>query len=592
MAKVVSLIPENGTEFDLTENRKIIFNLDGGLGFVKGRDSYFTIDMLNTSSNKNRLALEGTCGASSIIKRIDLYSLSTGTHLDTCENYNQVISFTNQYFYDDKTNIQSLEGVGEFGSGYDHNQTGNASLNQRTKPTAGSVADAVWSPVRADGTAQYCFRRYTVPMHLPLFRAFDDERLCPLLMFGGVRMEILLESPEKCLHAVISSTGSFGGPAFDLTEANIIVSDVDAAQDYVLVADDISINDIGLAIGNKIQAAGTIGTEIGAITAMQTQVARAAEAADNVTAASNDVTITSGTSFADAIYKVGEVVEIDYTDTVPAAVKLTRKITNIADNAGKAVLTMDGAAFATNGTVVTVTRADGIVLTTDNAAFAGAGVGGSIGLVEVTKSALVRPQLRIATVAPPAGFDMSKGMKYQFTAWNLFVDTLPSASKIHQQEINSVATKATMINTLYVDPEKEEEAAFSSYFAGEGPEESNLSSVQYFLNNRLYPVQAYNPKPKAEKVISQNELLKALKTINKEPRSMGSSVAANLGKYSNTYSNARELARGDFVFNMLDAEGQMRLRFSAGRANNFTMNTYVWSKKIVSITDQGLTVML
>jgi hypothetical protein len=592
MAKVVSLIPENGTEFDLTENRKIIFNLDGGLGFVKGRDSYFTIDMLNTSSNKNRLALEGTCGASSIIKRIDLYSLSTGTHLDTCENYNQIVSFTNQYFYDDKTNIQSLEGVGEFGSGYDHNQTGNNSLNQRTKPTAGSVADAVWSPIRADGTAQYCFRRYTVPMHLPLFRAFDDERLCPLLMFGGVRMEILLESPEKCLHAVISSTGAFGGPAYDLSALNLVVSDVDAPQNYVLIPEGISINDSGLALGNKIQAAGTIGNEIGAITAMQNQVARGAEASDDVTAASNDVTITSATSFADALYKVGEVIEIDYTDTAPVAVKLTRKITNIADNAGQAVLTFDGAAFATNGTAVSVTRAEGIILTTDNAAFAGAGVGGSIGLVQVTKSALVRPQLRIATVAPPAGFDMSKGMKYQFTSWNLFVDTLPSASKIHQQEINSVATKATMINTIYVDPEKEEQTAFSSYFTGEGPEESNLSSVQYFLNNRLYPVQAYNPKPKQEKVISQNELLKALKTINKEPRSMGSSVAANLGKYSNTYSNARELARGDFVFNMLDAEGQMRLRFSAGRANNFTMNTYVWSKKIVSITDAGLTVML
>jgi len=592
MAKVVSLIPENGTEFDLTENRKIIFNLDGGLGFVKGRDSYFTIDMLNTSSNKNRLALEGTCGASSIIKRIDLYSLSTGTHLDTCENYNQVISFTNQYFYDDKTNIQALEGVGEFGSGYDHNQTGNASLNQRTKPTAGSVADAVWSPVRADGTAQYCFRRYTVPLHLPLFRAFDDERLCPLLMFGGVRMEILLESPEKCLHALISSTDVGGGPAFDLTAENLVVSDVDAAQDYVLFPYDVSISDVGLAVGNKIQAAGTIGTEIGAITSMQSQAARPAEAADNVTAASNDVTITSATSFADELYAVGEVIEIDYTDTGPAAVKLTRKITNIVNNGGKAVLTFDGAGFATNGTAVTVTRAAGIVIVTDNANFAGAGVGGSIGLVQVTKSALVRPQMRIATVAPPAGFDMSKGMKYQFTAWNLFVDTLPSASKIHQQEINSVATKATMINTIYVDPEKEEEPAYSSYFAGEGPEESNLSSVQYFLNNRLYPVQAYNPKPKAEKVISQNELLKALKTINKEPRSMGSSVAANLGKYSNTYSNARELARGDFVFNMLDAEGQMRLRFSAGRANNYTMNTYVWSKKIVQITDEGLTVML
>ena len=592
MAKVISLIPENGTEFALTENRKIIFNLDGGLGFVKGRDSYFTIDMLNTSSNNNRLALEGTCGASSIIKRIDLYSLSTGAHLDTCENYNQVVSFTNQYFYDDKTNIQALEGVGQFGGAFDHNQVGNGSLNGRAKPVTSSVADAVWSPVRADGTAQYCFRRYTVPMHLPLFRAFDDERLCPLIMFGGVRMEILLESPERCLHSLCSTTTSYGGASFDLTLVSVPAAAVDQNQPWVSAEIAADIGDTSLALGNKLETTGAIGTQLGTLISMQSQTAKNDEPSENVVAATTSVTITSTSSFADAVYKVGEEIIIGYQDTAPAAVVIRRKISGIADSGtGQAVLTFEGTAFATNGTAVTVERAEAIIFTTDNATFAVAGSGG-FRLVDVVKTALVRPELRIATVAPPADFDIGSGMKYQFTSWNMFVDTLPSSSKIHQQEINSVATRATMLNTIYVDPEQEEKDSYSSYFTGESPEESKLSSVQYFLNNRLYPVQSYDPTPKKEKVISQNELLKALKTINREPRSMGSSVAANLGKYSNTYSNARELARGDFVYDMLSAEAQMRLRFSGTRANNFTLNTFVWSKKIISITDAGLTVQL
>ena len=46
-AKYVSLIPENGTQFN--PNQKVVFNLDPSLGWIKGRDSYLVFDVLNTS---------------------------------------------------------------------------------------------------------------------------------------------------------------------------------------------------------------------------------------------------------------------------------------------------------------------------------------------------------------------------------------------------------------------------------------------------------------------------------------------------------------------------------------------------------------
>ena len=56
-SKFISLVPTNGTEFTVQSGQKLIFELNPSLGLVKGRDSYLTFDVLNNSSDKQRLML-------------------------------------------------------------------------------------------------------------------------------------------------------------------------------------------------------------------------------------------------------------------------------------------------------------------------------------------------------------------------------------------------------------------------------------------------------------------------------------------------------------------------------------------------------
>ena len=52
---MISLIPNNGTEFSVTSGQKVIFEVPPDVGFVKGRDSYLTFDVKNTTSDNRRI---------------------------------------------------------------------------------------------------------------------------------------------------------------------------------------------------------------------------------------------------------------------------------------------------------------------------------------------------------------------------------------------------------------------------------------------------------------------------------------------------------------------------------------------------------
>ena len=214
-------------------------------------------------------------------------------------------------------------------------------------------------------------------------------------------------------------------------------------------------------------------------------------------------------------------------------------------------------------------------------------------------SARVRPELKLVTVVPD-GVDMSKGLNYQFTSYDLFVNTLPQLSTKHQVEIPSVATKAIAINSNYVRVGGEQDPDGSSYFTCSAPSQTKLNEVQYYINNKLYPVRSYDPAPKEERVINQNENVKALSTINKEPKNLGSAKGKDIENYTNSYLHSRELARENFIYNLRDAEPQIRLGFSGTRPSsettikggNQTIFTRVWSKKIISMSEAGLQVIL
>jgi hypothetical protein len=199
----------------------------------------------------------------------------------------------------------------------------------------------------------------------------------------------------------------------------------------------------------------------------------------------------------------------------------------------------------------------------------------------------------VQMTVPKEGMDkLSKPMKYEFTSYDQFLNTLPTTVLRHQVPVSSVASKAVSMFSTFTDSTTEEDSVDMSYYTGVLPDDSKLNSIQYFINNRLYPLQSYNPNSKEDKPLTLNELNKALKTISKPPQNLGSSERGNVNNYSNTFLLSRELARGNFVFDLRNAEPEIRLGFSATRTNVNRINTYVFSKKVVDISPQGLMVEL
>ena len=682
--QTVELVPINNTEFSVTKGKRVIFELQPDLGFIKGRDCVLQLDVLNASSSSQMSAFNNVAGASSLINRIDIYSLN-GTHLHTADNYNQFVALDNQYFYDDQSNLTSLEGCGK--QVFAKDSSGNVTQN------ASDTAANVLSPRKKDGTPVYGFRRNTCPLRLPLFRWFDDERLVPILVLQGLRIEVYLEDPKVALQAVLmTKTDYLNSDAVSHQDpiADITCLGIDAALDNITIPDCASVKDSALAIGNTVTvtdaAAGThtktisglaeseSGSEISC--AATTTTGRVAQSTADLTEANSKlqvghaclVTVPAGaaltmgnmdaaaggntevvtttntfTNVNESKVVVGDTVicdgvafgnveservvtnialvgapatSIKYTlsgaNLVAGTVtKFQRKansqmrtVKTLAANGNKLDITLmeQGDVSGTKPDLLPVTNADEIKITAKATVKVtlDSVIGAGASLAEVKfkftsddRAAIVRPTLKIVTVNVPNPQNVAKlPFNYQFTGYDLFVNTLPASSLKHQQDINSVQSKAVCMNTMYVNVNNEQNREASSYFTGATPSDLNLNSVQYFINNRLYPVQDYNPQTKEERIVNENENVKALGTINREPKNLGDNDGANLEVYTNTYIHSRELARNQYVFDLREAEPQIRTGYSGARGQNHTINTFVWSKRIINVSNDGMRVIL
>lgn len=508
-SKMISLVPTNGTEFDLQSGQKVIFEVPPNLGLIKGRDSYLTMDIVNTTSDNRRLALEGTAGADAVISRVDIYSLRNGLHLETLQNYNQWSSITHQYLFEDKTNLQSLQGCGSnvFAN---NNELGTPDA---VKPQSDEARDTILSPIKTDGTQFYNFRRFTTPLKAGILRWWDSERLCPVLAFGGLRIEFTLESPKIALHVLqavaldktrYNITTGGGGIVMDDNGSGAALLTLSSAKDFT------SVEECGLSIGNLITVLASSG---------------------NITDA-----VVSGLAIAPS---------------------------------GKLNIT-----FTSAGTPAGVPDGD---------------TGIAVKLRTDLRSATVRPQFRVMSVAPPQDMvnQIGGGFQYEFTTYDYLTSSLIASARQHQVELNSVATKALCIISTFTNLAQTELEGASSYFTSATPSQLNLNSVQYFLNNRLQPVRAYNPELKNEKVVAMNELVKAFSSLSYEALDLGNADGDNLEAYTNSFAIARQLAKRPYHYDLKDAEGQIRMGFTAGRSDNISINNYVWSKKVVVVNGTG-----
>ena len=510
-SKMISLVPTNGTEFTLNSGQKCIFEVPPNLGLVKGRDSYLCIDVVNTSTDFSRLALNTSAGVDSVINRVDIYSLQHGTHLETLQNYNQWTAVSNQYLYEDKTNLQSLTGCGK--KVFSQEVVGGNLVP--VQPQANHLEDTIVSPITTSGVQVYNYRRFTTPLKAGIMSWWQDERLCPVVAFGGLRIEITFESPKTALHYIKSVAKD--GTTYDITPASADGMKIGDGQAGANILTDLDFNDVehcGFAVDNLIT-----------------------------------ITSAEGANINDG------------------------KITALQMNGDKVQVTHDGTAVPGGQTNIRIKHRTG----TD------------------TRSAKVRPQFRVVSMAPPSDMisRISGGFQYEFVSYDLLLSSLISSALRHESEINSVANRAVCIITAFADPVGYENQGYSTYFSGNTPAELNLNSVQYFMDNKLQPVRAYNPQKNNDKVVTFNEVVKALSNLSYEAKDLGNDEGANLEEYTNMFVIARQLAKRPFNYNLKDAEPQIRLGFSAARANNVQVLNYVWSKKIVNVGANGdLDVML
>ena len=108
-SKFIALVADNGTEF--TSEQKAIFTIHPDIGFVKGKDSYISFDMLNTCPNSRVNLFPAVSGASSVIQRMDIFSLANGQLLESLTNYNLWSSIENQYMEEDNAHSQLKNGT-------------------------------------------------------------------------------------------------------------------------------------------------------------------------------------------------------------------------------------------------------------------------------------------------------------------------------------------------------------------------------------------------------------------------------------------------------------------------------------------------
>ena len=506
-SKFISLVPTNGTEFTVQSGQKLIFELNPSLGLVKGRDSYLTFDVLNNSSDKQRLMLNNSAGVDSLIDRVDIYSLRTGQHLETMQNYNQWMAIANQYLFEDKTNLQAMSGCGAKVHAKEVNAGG---VLVPTLNESENINNNLLSPINTTGEAVYNFRRYTSPLKTGIMRYWDDERLCNVIGLQGLRIEITLAEPAEACFNLVAKDES--GVFHDITEAGLPCADIAAgAVNTITTTDDFQLNAVGLCVDNKIEI---------------------------------------------------------FTTVTPDG--HSRTITGLVKNGDKVDITFNGTAIGNTAGVVVKFQSD-------------------------TRALKVRPEFKVLSVAPPPELvnQMANGFNYEFTTFDHFVDNIPQNARKHLIELNSVASRAVCVMTAFSNVEKLGGRTSSSLYAGDVPNDMNLNSVVYFLKSRLVPVRPYDPRNNKEKIIALHEIVKSLNSINKEAKDLGNSDGLNAQSYTNTFMIGRQLARSPYYYNLGEAEGQIRLGFSAGRAHDILANTFVWSRKIVSVTaDGGVAVVL
>ncbi len=472
-------------------------------------------------------------GISSIIKQVNIFSQQNGMLLETLDDYNQWTATELQYRNDDPNNVSNIEGCPK----YLQPKSALAPSNDDVKLLKN------WHNNNRDVQAH----------RLTQIKDDATPQITPVRFTTPLRCGIFRHWDDETLVPILQ----MGGLRIEL-----------------VLADPVEALDMPFS---------------GRLNADKSQGGHWAKAVNYPMKCDDFVNNATTLTLADPVLAikdcgliVGQTITVNYTQVGTAtAITLDRQVTAIAQNGTKIDLTLTALTPAPVVGSVTAVIADSQ-------------------MTQANINYKVRnAEFRLLQEMPPN--TKMANMDYVFTSYDLFRDTIPKSQTNFNQDITSVASKAVSLFTMYENPFYDALVNFPNgqYHQGTTPDETgiNMNSIVYFINNKLYPLRAYNPSRYGDRVINQNELVKAFGTLNFAPKCLGSSKNADLGEYTNRYLHGRELARGDSVFNLQNAEPQIRLGFSAGRGDddngnavgNLRMKTFVFSKKILHIDgDAGL----
>ena len=523
-SKYLALIPDNGTEF--VAGQKVIFNVKPNISFIKGRDSYLSFDMENTSANRVQAHPLNVAGASGCIERMDIFSLENGQLLESLVDLNKWSAIENQYLHNDNTNLVVKEGCLEPLRSFIISCDSSTKVISKTPEGCAQVelGASRLSVVDTDGNSKFTPHKFLMPLRSGIFNHFGvDEKLTPNLLFGGMRIEMTLARNEHALSRVpaeggykLNDTSGATPPAPD----GIPMGDTTGAVNVLTSTPTMSsIQHSSLCIGQTIRIT------------------------------SDHATTGTGT-----------------------AIDEEHVITALAITATKLVVTFDGGAL---------TMADNVKV--------------SLPVSASVSYKLKNMELKLLEVIPPQNLlkQVIKESQFDFISYETFRGNLPASSLTHQEDIPSVATKAKCLMTHFTNTTTENDAFTPNYYHGTSPLDLNMDSVQYFIQNKLYPLRAYDPSHYGDKIVSLNELNKSMKTIGKVVKAFGDAGRGGINDHSYTYLTTRELARGqDFVYNLKDSEAQIRLGFSATRGQNIKLETFAFSVRSIMISENNLSLVL
>ena len=559
-SQYISIVPENGEQFN--PGQKIIYNIEPEIGFIK-KDSYLVLDIANTSADLSRVCLQKNLGAHAIIDRVDIFSKETGILLESNTHYREMVQLQHEYLHDSVVGLQNCEGVGKPVQSWTHQVSAtNVVETNRSLPLASDIENNQLSPLSntfspAAENAKYMTRRFLIPLKVGMFGAYEaGEKAIPVMAFGGLRIEITLAKAKDALQKL---AGSYTDLDYNSADNRRPVDWTEGVATPRAKADNQSGG------GNCI------------IDIDWNDFPNRGWGPDQITSAFNDLGLL-----------IGNKCSINGLETGGAAYSKTGTITNVAFNQGRQLI-IDGVDTHT-------ARILRITMTADVGPN-GLQAGAVFKLLNTDHNyKLMNTEFRLLQLVPN-NMNMNMGINYEYLGYEVFFDNIPSGTLRHQIPINSVASKAVALMTQlhYTYNADGDQAGSQDKLGGNLPADTLVNEVVYFINNRLYPLRAYNPQKYNDRVLVLNELVKAWRATGKQPLNLGNVDFDDMEDYTNTPLIARELARGGMVFDLRNAEPELRLGFSGVR-NGATQgilraNTYVFSKKIIQTTANGVQVI-